>query len=35
MKGWVLVAPAGYEADEDLVGWVKQGLAYALTLPPK
>ena len=35
MKGWVLVAPGGYEADEDLEGWVRRGVDFALSLPPK
>jgi hypothetical protein len=35
MKGWVTVGPAGYASDEDLAGWVRQGVAYARSLPPK
>jgi len=35
MKGWVLVAPEGYEADGDLQRWVEMGMATALALPPK
>jgi TfoX/Sxy family transcriptional regulator of competence genes len=35
MVGWVLVAPQGWEADQDLQRWVEQGYAYALTLPEK
>jgi TfoX/Sxy family transcriptional regulator of competence genes len=35
MKGWVMVAPEGYEADEDLEEWVQQGVNFALSLPPK
>ena len=35
MKGWVVVRPAGYESDADLERWVQQGLAFALSLPPK
>ena len=35
MSGWVEVAPAGYAAEHDLKDWVRQGLNYALTLPPK
>jgi hypothetical protein len=35
MRGWVTVAPDGYEADEDLNAWVKQGVEYALSLPAK
>ena len=35
MKGWVYVDEAGYENDEDLADWVKLGVDYALSLPPK
>ena len=35
MKGWVMVAPSGYEDDKDLEGWVDDGVSFALSLPPK
>ncbi len=35
MKGWLMIAPAGYKAEEDLVAWIKRGVDFALTLPPK
>jgi hypothetical protein len=35
MKGWVVVEPQGVEEDEDLEGWVQQGVDFALTLPSK
>lgn len=35
MKGWVTVAPGGYESDRDLASWVQQGVDFALSLPPK
>jgi hypothetical protein len=35
MKGWVVVEPDGYEAEDDLKGWVEEGLGFALSLPPK
>lgn len=35
MKGWVLVEPEGYELDEALEAWVKRGVGFALSLPPK
>ena len=35
MKGWVMVEPDGYEADEALGDWVQQGVDFALSLPPK
>ena len=35
MQGWVMVGPAGYEADSDLKHWVQHGVDFALSLPPK
>jgi hypothetical protein len=35
MKGWLLVDPAGHAEDADLRRWVKRGLGYARSLPPK
>lgn len=35
MAGWVEVESAGYAADGDLQDWIRQGVAFALTLPPK
>lgn len=35
MKGWILVEPKGLAKDEALAEWVKTGLAYAASLPPK
>ena len=35
MKGWVMVLPKGYDAEEDLREWVQRGIDFALTLPPK
>jgi hypothetical protein len=35
MKGWVMVEREGYGSDEALRGWVRQGVDFALTLPPK
>jgi TfoX/Sxy family transcriptional regulator of competence genes len=35
MKGWLLVAPAGVKAQQDLQTWVQRGLAYAGSLPKK
>jgi len=35
MKGWVVVTPAGYESDHNLLSWVKQGERLALSLPAK
>ena len=35
MKGWVMVAPDGTQEDEDLQNWIKMGLDFAATLPPK
>jgi TfoX/Sxy family transcriptional regulator of competence genes len=35
MKGWVLVAAAGIETDDDLRAWVDKGVAFARSLRPK
>ena len=35
MKGWIVVVPEGYEADNDLQKWVQKGINFALSLPPK
>jgi TfoX/Sxy family transcriptional regulator of competence genes len=35
MKGWILVAPGGVAGDEELDEWVRRGVAYARSLPPK
>ncbi len=35
MKGWVMLAADGYEADDDLSSWVQQGIEFALSLSPK
>ena len=35
MSGWILVTPAGWEKDDELENWVKQGVEYALSLPAK
>ena len=35
MKGWVTVAPAGYEDDRDLEAWIEEGVSFSLSLPPK
>ena len=35
MKGWVYVNAAGYETDEDLAQWVRQGVDVALSMPQK
>lgn len=35
MRGWVLVAPEGYERDDDFSRWVHAGRQFALSLPPK
>jgi hypothetical protein len=35
MKGWVMVAPAGYANENDLTDWLQSGVDFALTLPPK
>lgn len=35
MKGYVYVAPAGYEPDEDLKSWVDRCLDFNASLPAK
>ena len=35
MRGWVMIEPAGLEEDQKLEDWVRRGVAFALTLPPK
>ena len=35
MKGWVLVSPQGAADDADLAGWLKLGVSFARSLPPK
>jgi TfoX/Sxy family transcriptional regulator of competence genes len=35
MKGWLMVEPEGTEAGEQLAAWIKEGVEFALKLPPK
>ena len=35
MKGWLVVEADGCKTDKQLSAWVKQGVEFALTLPPK
>jgi hypothetical protein len=35
MDGWVHVIAEAVEVDDDLEPWVRRGLAYARSLPPK
>ncbi|MGZ9164519.1 MAG: TfoX/Sxy family protein [Anaerolineales bacterium] len=35
MKGWLLVEAEGYKTDKQLSAWIKEGVEFALTLPPK
>ena len=35
MKGWVLVAPEGVEADEQLKGWLQRAVKFVGKLPAK
>ena len=35
MKGWLLVDADGVKTDKQLSAWVKEGVEFALTLPPK
>lgn len=35
MKGWLMVEPEGCKTKKQLSAWVKEGVGFALTLPPK
>jgi hypothetical protein len=35
LKGWVMVEADGHEEDEHLSAWVRKGVRFTLTLPPK
>ena len=35
LAGWIYVSPEGYEKDTDLRAWVRRGVDFALSLPPK
>jgi hypothetical protein len=35
MRGWVLVAPEGVGGDGELAAWVRRGVRFARSLPPK
>jgi TfoX/Sxy family transcriptional regulator of competence genes len=35
MDGWITVAPEGLQTKRELAAWVKPGVAFAKTLPPK
>ncbi len=35
MKGWIMVEPAGCRTAKQLASWIRIGVEYALTLPPK
>ena len=35
MQGWLRVSPDGVRTKRDLERWVKRGVSYARTLPPK
>jgi TfoX/Sxy family transcriptional regulator of competence genes len=35
MKGWVLVAPEGVEADDELSDWVQRAVKFVAKLPAK
>ena len=35
MKGWLMVEPDGHKTKKQLSAWVKEGVEFALTLPPK
>ena len=35
MKGWLVVEAGGVKTDKQLSAWVKEGVEFALSLPPK
>ena len=35
MDGWITVAPDGLKTRPELAAWVRRGVAFARTLPPK
>jgi TfoX/Sxy family transcriptional regulator of competence genes len=35
MAGWVTVGPEGVQTDDQLAGWIEQGVAFAQSLPAK
>ena len=35
MKGWIMVTAEGMASEADFRDWVKQGVEFALSLPPK
>ena len=35
MKGWLMVEPDGCKTAKQVSAWVKEGVDFALTLPPK
>jgi len=35
MRGWILVAPAGLKTKRELGVWVRRGVEFVRTLPPK
>jgi len=35
MKGWLVVEGDGIKTDQQLNTWIKEGIEFALTLPPK
>jgi TfoX/Sxy family transcriptional regulator of competence genes len=35
MKGWLLVEAAGLKTSRQLSAWIREGVAFAMTLPPK
>jgi TfoX/Sxy family transcriptional regulator of competence genes len=35
MDGWIRVAPEGVKTKRQLAAWVKRGVGYARSLPPK
>lgn len=35
MPGWLVVAPGGLQPERELAAWVRRGVTFTMTLPPK
>ena len=35
MRGWIVVSKKGWATEDALEGWIRRGVAFAETLPPK
>jgi hypothetical protein len=35
MRGWLVVAANGFATESDFSGWIRTGVSFAESLPPK